>query len=67
MEAAVSKLFELLVTLGIGILVVLGAGFWLFHALKNDAEARERDRTDDSAAPRGSPTEETRGETGTRG
>ena len=42
MEAAVSKLFELLVTLGIGILVVLGAGFWLFHALKNDAEARER-------------------------
>ena len=41
MEAAASKLFELLALVGIGILLTLGAGFWLFHTVKKAGEERD--------------------------
>jgi len=47
-ESFFDNILNLLVTLGLGVLVVFGGGFWLFHLLKRDAEKRDRDPSDDS-------------------
>jgi uncharacterized membrane protein len=41
METILNHLVELLAAFGIGVLVVLGAGFWVFHRVKKDAEKRD--------------------------
>ena len=40
METAANQLLEVLAAFGLGILLVLGIGFWLFHKLKWIAEPR---------------------------
>jgi uncharacterized membrane protein len=40
METVVNKLLELLAALGLGVLLVLGVGFWLFYQIKRESDAR---------------------------
>ena len=40
METAANQLLEVLAAFGLGVLLVLGIGFWLFHKLKRVAEQR---------------------------
>ncbi len=37
METAANQLLEVLAAFGLGVLLVLGVGFWLFHKLKRVA------------------------------
>ncbi len=38
MESTAHQLLEVLAAFGLGVLLVLGIGFWLFHKLKRVAE-----------------------------
>jgi hypothetical protein len=40
METAANQLLEVLAAFGLGVLLVLGIGFWLFHKLKRLTEHR---------------------------
>lgn len=46
MEAIFDKLLHILGLLGVGIIILFAAGFWLFHLLKKDVENEERTRED---------------------
>ncbi len=41
METAVNKLLELMAAFGLGVLLVFGLGFYLFHKIKRDTERRD--------------------------
>ena len=51
MEELIDKLVDVLLWAGVGILILVVGAFWLFHALKKDAERRDKleaeSRTDD--------------------
>jgi len=51
METVINKLLQLMAAFGVGVLVVLGAGFWLFHRLKKDAEKMEEKSGSDTRPP----------------
>lgn len=55
MITATAKLLEFLAAFGIGVLLVLGAGWYLFYQLKREVEQRdpprERQRPDPEARP----------------
>jgi hypothetical protein len=55
MENVINELLKLMALFGVAILVVLGAGFWLFHRLKKDAEAQDPARRGE-ASPGPQPT-----------
>jgi Tfp pilus assembly protein PilW len=42
MDALADKLLELMAAFGLGVLLVLGVGFYLFHQLKREAERRDQ-------------------------
>jgi len=42
MENVADKLLELMAAFGLGVLLVLGVGFYLFHRLKREAERRDQ-------------------------
>lgn len=41
METVAKKLLDLMAAFGVGVIIVLGAGFWLFHRVKKEAERRD--------------------------
>ena len=55
METAIDKLLELLAALGLGVLLVLGVGFWLFHKIKHESEERTETQKMDNLHPPDNP------------
>ncbi len=49
METFVNKLLELLAAFGVGVVLVLGVGFWLFYKIKREGD--ERNKTQKPEAP----------------
>lgn len=49
MEKVINQLLELMAVFGIGVILVLVAGFWLFHRLKQDAEKQDSKPEQDEA------------------
>lgn len=55
MDALVQKLLDLLAAFGLGILLVLGAGFYLHYQLKRDAARRDAKRDQPKDGPEAKP------------
>lgn len=51
METVVNKLLELLAAFGLGVLLVLGVGFWLFHKIKRESDARNEPQESEPPRP----------------
>ncbi len=55
METVIDKLLELLAAFGLGLLLVLGVGFWLFHKIKRESAERTETQKLDNLHPPDNP------------
>lgn len=55
METVVNKLLELLAAFGVGVVLVLGVGFWLFYKIKREGDERNQTQKPDSPPPPDNP------------
>lgn len=56
MENVADKLLQVLAAFGLGVVLVLGVGFWLFHRMKGEAEKRDASEVSQKAnRPTGHP------------
>ena len=51
METALNKLLELLAAFGVGVVLVLGVGFWLFYKIKREGDERHQTQKPDLPPP----------------